>query len=172
MTTAILTMAEYASYTKRLASGFMPAARRGLVAAAQGARTMLVRSTDRAVPASERGASGAVNSGHFKSRWIAEERGGDTIHIENSTPYAGVIEGGRRAGGRFPPRAAIAAWAMRRMHLSEMQAKSAAFLIARAIAKRGLQPRHVMASAMPGIAKLAHAELQSALRQAMQGGHR
>ena len=172
MSTAILTMAEYAVHTARMRDGFMPAARRGLKAGAQAARTVLVRESDRADPASERGSRGAVNYGRYRAAWTSEVITDDKIRIENAVGYAGVIEGGRRAGARPPPRAALAAWAMRKMHLDAKQAQSVGFLIARAIAKRGLQPRRVMAKSIPQIVKITRAEILRAVHTALTArGH-
>ena len=156
--TGVLTMAEYATHTARMRDGFMPAARRGLKAGAQAARAVLVRESD---------AAGAVNYGTYRRAWTATVITDDKIHLENACGYGGIIEGGRRAGARTPPRAALAAWAMRKLHLDASQAKTAGFLIARAIAKRGLKPRRVMASAIPKIVKITRAEIFRAVHQAL-----
>lgn len=74
----------------------------------------------------------------------------------NYAPHAGVIEDGRRPGSRIPPVDAIATWLFRkgilkggkRRIISEdawEEAKQVAWIVARAIAKRGLPAHRVMA---------------------------
>lgn len=51
---------------------------------------------------------------------------------------AAVLEGGRRPGARPPPTAVIAVWARRKLRVTQRDLPSVAFLIARAIGRRGL----------------------------------
>lgn len=127
-----------------------PAAlRRGLLSAALQAKTIMVRQTDAAPPASPRGSRGAVNTGNYRAAWKAEpnSRGGSLgLLVANTTPYSGVIEYGRRRGAKAPPLEPIARWAQRKLGLPYARARGIAFVIARRIGERGLRPRRVLTS--------------------------
>lgn len=148
-------------YIARFGVRAVDAARRGLLSASVRGWSLMVERTRRAPPANPggKGGGGAVNTGSFARAWrhgaIAEGEGGTAggARIFNSSPYGAVIEHGRRAG-TWPPRAAIARWAQRRLGLSEEDAQRAAFPIARAIARRGLLPRNIMSGAEPQLLKI------------------
>ncbi len=61
----------------------------------------------------------------------------------NDAPHASVIEFGRRPGARRPPLSAIIGWVRRKLGIRGKRGKAAAFLIARAIGRRGL-PAHAV----------------------------
>ncbi len=67
-----------------------------------------------------------------------------TGSLRNDTPYANVIEWGRRPKRPGPPYAPILGWVMRKLGLKDEEAKRAAFAIRRAIHNRGLKPHHIM----------------------------
>jgi hypothetical protein len=89
------------------------------------------------------GHGGAVNTGNYLRRWRTM-RHADGASVYNPTPYAGVIDLGRRPGSRMPPIGIIARWIQRRLAVPEAAARQSAFVIARAIAQRGLIGRRVM----------------------------
>lgn len=62
--------------------------------------------------------------------------------VSTDLPYAPVVEFGRRAGAPPPPTTAIAGWAQRRGI-----PRSALFVIARAIGRRGIKGRFFMTKA-------------------------
>ena len=119
--------------------------KRGLRSAAMRARTIMDAATVTAPPASANGTQGAVNTGAYRRAWKAEPTA-DGIHVYSLSPYAGVIEYGRRPGARMPPEDAIARWAQRKLGLPYKRARAVAFVMRRAIARRGLAPRKVLTS--------------------------
>lgn len=147
------------------------------------------------------GSGGAVNTGDFIRRWrMVETRNG--ARLINDHPAAAVIEWGRRPGSRMPPWRAIMEWARRRLPkfrrlkltrgrrkagpLSQAQVRateqrisdsfaelrSAAFLIARAIARRGLIGRRILTSdyAKAKILEFVRKETIRELQRANRGG--
>jgi hypothetical protein len=153
MTTTVIniSLAQLPGQYRKLGTRLPAAARRGALRGALRAVQTLQRATGLVPPASPYGATGAVNTGFYKRAWKYEALP-DGARVFNAAGYASVIEYGRRPG-RFPPTAAIVDWAQRRLGLSREEAKRAAFPIARAIAKRGLQPRRTMTDQLPGIEK-------------------
>lgn len=93
--------------------------------------------------------TGAFNYGTYRSAWFATpmQRGSKTgVLVGNKAPYAGVVEYGRRKGSKRPPREPIARWAQRKFGIPYPEAKRAAFAIARAISRNGIQGRFVLTS--------------------------
>lgn len=127
------------------------------------AKPMMVQATDQAVPANPRGVGrGAVNTGNYRRRWKAEVLRGERLPgavVANDTPYAGVIEYGRRAGARMPPVDALARWAQRKLGMPYKKAKGIAFAIAKSIKRRGLKPRYVLTR------RLQQRKLENAFRE-------
>jgi hypothetical protein len=78
--------------------------------------------------------------------------------VHTPQPYGIVIERGRKFPGKFPPLDAIKLWAQRRLQLSPEEAEGAAFVIARSIARKGIEGRHMfkegLEAAEPEINKL------------------
>jgi hypothetical protein len=163
-----MTMKELLAWQVRLGKNFMPAARRGLVSGANRCLPLLVRSVDDAPPASPGGKQGANNTGAYRRGWSAEATN-DGARVWNKVKYAGVIEHGRRKGARQPPQKPIAHWLQRRAGLSEEEAKRMAFVVARSIKRRGLQPRHVMMRVQGDMLRVVNEELKLELRMALGG---
>ena len=67
-----------------------------------------------------------------------------TGSLRNDTPYANVIEWGRRPMRPGPPLEPILGWVRRKLGLDGPEADRAAFAIRRAIHRRGLPPHHIM----------------------------
>lgn len=62
----------------------------------------------------------------------------DGVMLYNTSPYAGVIELGRRPGGKQPPIDALAAWVRRKgIARDPKDARGVAFAIARKMASQG-----------------------------------
>jgi len=161
MATLTFDLREYGPFLARLGERrLMEGARRGALSAALRSVALMQRLTDRAAPANPggTGTGGAVNSGHFRRAWNASALP-DGAELFNDAPYAGVIEGGRRPGTRFPPVEAIARWVQRRLGLSESDAKAAAYVIARAISKRGLRGRKILDGSLSEIRAYVHEEI-------------
>lgn len=161
-------LADLPAQFRKLGKRLPVACRRGALRGALRAVQTLQRATGLVPPASPYGATGAVNTGFYKRAWKYEATP-DGARVFNAANYAAVIEYGRRPG-RFPPSAAIVDWAQRRLGLTREQAKAAAFPIARAIAKRGLQPRRTMTDKLPDIEKQFFEELVKELDRELSGG--
>jgi hypothetical protein len=69
---------------------------------------------------------------------------GASVQVYNKEPYAIVIEKGRRRNRRPPPRAVLIPWVMDKLGVSAKDAPRVAFLVARAIGKRGIAARPVL----------------------------
>lgn len=138
---------QFASYHKRLAQQFKPAVMRGVRAGAARCVTYLVEQTRGAASANPagKGTGGAVNSGSFLRLWRSFPLP-DGALVTNTSPYGPIIEYGRRPGAKMPPLLAIGLWLQRRLGLSAADARSRAFLVARAIKRRGLIGRRIMTS--------------------------
>lgn len=118
----------------RLQGTLRDAARRGIASAALAVEAVVKSETSR---------KKAVNTGAYKSAWRTQQMAPDKWRVANATPYAAVIEFGRRPG-RFPPIGPIRLWAVRKLGVSMQEAAGIAFLIARKIARSGIQGRFVL----------------------------
>lgn len=155
---------QFAQFMATLGSRFHGAAVRGMRRAARRTQQHVQKRSSQV---------GAVNTGMYKRAWKYAELP-DGAQVFNTMPYAGVIEYGRRAGAQMPPRAAIEAWARRKLGLTAKEAKAAAWPIARAIAKKGIAGRYVLTGAAIDIDQFVvtevTAELQNALSQLSNPG--
>ena len=109
--------------------------------------------------------------GTFRRSWKSAptERG---VRVFNDAPYAGVIEGGRRPGARQPPSNVMEQWAKRKLGLNDLDAKAAAFALARSIGKKGIKGKPILEQAIPALTKIAGDEVRSFLAQAIRDtGH-
>ncbi len=80
---------------------------------------------------------GIVDRGTYKQRFKARRtKTGATL--SNDAPHAAVIEFGRRAGARRPPLGSIIGWVSRKLGVGGSAGRSLAYVIARAIGRRGL----------------------------------
>jgi hypothetical protein len=137
---------------------------RGMYEGALHALPILHAATLNAPPASPGGSVGAVNTGYYRRAWKATRIPGGCA-VYNAAPYSPIIEGGRRPGARMPPPRVLEGWVRRRLGISGKEAKGVAFVVARAIAKRGLQARRVLGSSIP---KIDHAIFQG-IKEAVTG---
>lgn len=174
MTARLYTLDDFRHYLKKLPKQMEAAAIRGIHVGAQRAIGILIHAGDTAPPASDNGKPGAFNTGGYRGGWKAELLADGAV-LRNIKAYADVIEGGRRAGAKAPPRKAIELWAMRKLGLSAEEAKLAAYPIQRAIAKRGLKPRLVMGNAQAQIVEVVIEEMRAEVAKdlktkPMQGG--
>lgn len=89
---------------------------------------------------------GIVDRGTYKQRFKARRTRLGAI-LRNDAPHAAVIEFGRRPGATPPPVDVIAKWVRRKLGIkgkgSRARIRQVAFLIARAIGRRGL-PAHAV----------------------------
>lgn len=98
-------------------------------------------------------ANSPVDTGAYRASETAgvEQTGPAIITGTVSSPlaYAMVIEEGRRAGARQPPSGALMSWVARKFGLTDpRQIRSAAFLVARSIARRGIPAKKPLARAV------------------------
>ena len=79
-----------------------------------------------------------------------EGRGALRGVVGSRAPYAGYVEFGRRPGGAMPPwreGSPLYRWVVRNLESRDGDFESAAFLVARAIARRGIPGRRMFARA-------------------------
>jgi hypothetical protein len=103
-------------------------------------------------------------TGHLRQSFGGSPYGGQEVtgtdvstlqgRIFSSLPYAIVIDQGRTPGARRPPVAPIALWVRRKLDIHQ-DVQRVAFLLARAIGRRGIAPRRFVAAgvdqALPGV---------------------
>lgn len=87
-----------------------------------------------------------TDRGNYKRSFATDDTPGGAIFY-NSSPYAGIIEEGRRPGSKPPPVDVIAAWLKRKKigAGTPAQIKGMAFVVARAIGRRGLPAHKILA---------------------------
>lgn len=156
-------------FLRKLPRELNEAAVRGIRAGAQRAIAIAVAAGDAALPASEHGGKGAFDTGEYRRSWKVHniEGGADLNNVSRQAP---IIELGRRPGRRPPPVKVIERYAVRKLGLSDKEAKLAAYPMAMAIAKRGLRARHVLRLALGDIAKVVLAEVNREVSVALRGG--
>jgi hypothetical protein len=91
-----------------------------------------------------------INLGNYLRGWQAKDTEDGAV-LFNDVPYADIIESGRRPNRRMPPTRVIEEWLEQKLRgrvknrgKRRAQAKSLAFVVARAIGKRGLPGKHIM----------------------------
>ena len=167
-TTINVDLSKFAAEMDKLGGDLQRVIKRGLMSGAARALPILHRRSEEAAPASERGGIGAVDTGQYKAGWRSEPTS-DGARIRNTKPYAAVIEGGRRPSGVSKEgRKNLEGWAKRKLGLLNTEAKAAAFLIARALAKRSLRPRNVLGGGIAEIVKGIVAELEHEIESALE----
>lgn len=155
------------AYQRKLAKAFKPAVKEGLTRGGADAMKLLKLSTETARPASRNGKPGATNTLKYMRGWkmqITEL----ALRIYNRTPYASIVEYGRRPGTRMPPVRAIVLWAKRRLGKKASEAASIAYAIAKAIARRGLKGRYVFKAVKKPIQLKVTQHVQRSLRTAWE----
>jgi len=63
--------------------------------------------------------------------------------VGSPLPYAPVMEEGRRPGAKMPPVGAIQHWVIRKLGIRGKEGRAIAWLIARSIAKKGIEGKHM-----------------------------
>lgn len=92
---------------------------------------------------------GITDRGVFKNSWKVL-RTIEGAQVFSDCPYAGVIElGARPHPVSEEGQELIAQWAMRKLDLDETEARRAAFLIARKIARVGQEPTYMVRDHLP-----------------------
>lgn len=91
-------------------------------------------------------------SGHLAQSFAGSTDGGIEVfgqsfeqlrgRVFSSLPYAIVIDQGRRPGARMPPPEALKLWVEKVLGIDPSESRQVAFLVARSIAKKGIEARH------------------------------
>jgi len=149
MATIRISITKFAEHAKRLAADFIPTVKRGMVSGAARCVVVMQDATR---------AARVMDTGYYLRAWESSSTA-DGARVYNVSPYAGVIEHGRRPGARMPPVQVIARWLQRARGLSRKEAEAAAFPVARAIAARGIAGKQVMTKALPQLMAAVEAEV-------------
>lgn len=137
-------------YEARLSrTGLREAMGRATVKSARDALVLFQRGTHTAIAASPNGGlPGAIAFGSFLGGWHVYGFPPGDVHVQNRESKAVFVEGGRKPG-KPPPIQALLPWVRLKLApADEAQARLKAFLVARAIGKRGLRGRHIMQRAL------------------------
>lgn len=138
----------------------MPVLKRGIHSGAMRAQKLM---HDKTVLAE------AFNTGAFARGWKSTKMEWGSV-LYNSQPYSPVIESGARYTNKMPPTKPLAKWAQRKLGVSRDQAEGIAFVLARAIKKRGLPARNVLKDALPEIKTLVLKEIGHEMNRFFGGG--
>lgn len=85
--------------------------------------------------------------GQVARGWTFRQDSWRQLTFYNHAPHTVYVEGGRRPGARQPPSSALIPWVKRRMGVKDDRAAaSLAYVIARAIGRRGIAARPVLSS--------------------------
>lgn len=140
--------------------------------------------TQDAPPASANGRSGAIASGTYFKGWKIENVKSGAV-VYNDAPHALYVELGRRPG-KPPPVEAIIGWLRvkgirdtstkkatgqrrgKKGRFLRSNARGIAFLIARAIGRRGLRGRFVIRRSVEFVQRTAQADVLAGLDRAMK----
>lgn len=145
-----------ATYSK-LGPRMVDALKRGAMRGAHHAVAILQQATSK---------KGVVNTGFYKRAWKAEKTGYGA-RVYNQAPYASIMEHGRRAGKRMPPKEPIVRWIQRRLGRSEQEARRLAFVFQRAIARKGITGRKVLADSIDALTDALKADVIAELDREM-----
>lgn len=171
---------ELGNYEAALGKAFKPAVSKALKKAARNTVDLYKYGTRNAPPASPNGSTGAVASGRFLRSWKVQPTSDQyTVHVFNEADHAYNVEEGRKAGSAMPPVSEIAAWVLKkglgkkqgrdkRGRFMSKNVRAIAFLIARAIARRGLKGRHIVKTYENSARTRANQLLRDGLDEAMK----
>ena len=156
-----MTMREWVAYQGSLGDRYVPTALAGVLSGVMRCLVLLQERTRRA---------GAVNTGRYLAAWKVSKLP-NGARVFNQAPYAGVIEQGRRPG-KFPPVTAIERWVTRKLGLKGAEARTAAFLIGRAIQRRGIRARRILTDPanLEAMTALVQEEVSRVLREMLATG--
>jgi hypothetical protein len=162
MSDVLLSMDQWAKSRKRLADTFMPTINAGILSGVMRCLPHQQERTRTAPPANPAGigSGGAVNTGAYLRSWQVTPLA-NGARLGNSSPYSGIIENGARPMGArarmvrgtgsatkrrtiSPRMRALQRWVELRLHVPKGESRQVAFLVGRAIARRGLVGRHVL----------------------------
>ena len=131
--------------------------------------------------------AGVFDRGEYRRGWKARATARGAV-VENVAPHAPIVEEGRRPGARMPPVDVIERWTRRKLSVAHVpktgkhkgmprrrklraeEARGIAFVVARAIARRGLPAKHVLRDATSALAWMVAGEVRRELTRAIGGG--
>ena len=185
MPTFFVQFNDLGEYERALGKNYPKAAKRGLVQAARSATVIYRTETMQAPPASPNGGRGAVATGRFAGGWKVKPTASPfVVHAYNDAPHAKFVEYGRRPG-KPPPVSVIAAWVRIKLRVGpavnsktgrptkrgerdpDAGIRGLAFVIARAIGRRGLRGRFIRERTMPSVRHQATMALLNAFDEVM-----
>jgi hypothetical protein len=168
-----VTMGHWAGFMLKLGKEYVPTVKRGIKSGCMRSIRILQMATMRAPSgaygAAGQGIYGAVNTGQYKRAWKFQELS-DGGKLFNDTPYAPIIEYGRRPGKGISQigQIAVANWARRRLGVDYAQAKGIAFCISRKYKRVGLKGRYVLRDSLPEIENAINAGVKEAVDKTLQ----
>ena len=175
MATRVMTLDHLAKQFRSLGARYMPTVMKGAASAGERARAYLVQESQR---------KKIVDRGGYVRGWKSLVQT-NKLEIYNQAPYSAVIELGRRPGSRPPPSHVLIPWVRRHITIEKTfksgarkgqkvrtkppmdKATSIAFLIARAIGRRGQPGKYVLTDARRHIERFILLEVRDALQRAM-----
>lgn len=116
--------------------------------------------------------NGSVVTGQLRASGRVVKDGADAIEVGffgDGRGYAEYVEYGRRAG-KMPPVSALVQWAHKKLRLPDKAAKSAGFLMARAIAKKGTRPHPFFVPALEKNRQAIDDAVAEAVRKEVDNG--
>lgn len=170
-------------FERQLGGNFPKAMKLGLQRVGKNSVARLQRRTKTAPPASDNGSVGAVAEGTFLRGWKWRAVDSTTIIVRNEAPHAVYVENGRRAGARMPPLAPLMKWMRVKglahagrdargrfatAQVADDALRGAAFILARAIARRGLRGRNILKNAQEELRRSAQDTVNRAFDQALR----
>jgi len=107
--------------------------------------------------------------GRLLRGWRAKVERWDSLLISNTQEYAVYVEAGRRRGATQPPSDALLPWVRKVLGVTGKAAQGVAFVVARAIKRRGIKARPVLTDprVTRHIAQVANFSMIAALREEM-----
>lgn len=112
-----------------------------------------------------------INTHAYLEAWQTRKTETGAV-VFNDSPYASIIEKGRRRGARMPPVKVIAEWLdqklrgrIRNRAKRLKQVRGIAFVVARAIGRRGLPAKHIMRKTKRKLDDMVRAAVRRALEQ-------
>jgi hypothetical protein len=150
MTVHTIPIGDLGKFEKKFAQSLRLEVQSGLRAAAREVKQVL-----------EQRSSRIRDRGIYQKSWKVEAKF-TRLDIDNVADHSPYVEGGRRPGARMPPLQPIREWLER--HGSD---PAGAFIVARAIGLRGIQPRPVLTWAKPQIDKIVMGHVTAAHAKAI-----
>jgi hypothetical protein len=155
-----MSMKDWVIFQRRLTERYWPAVLRGARSGGMRGIAILQRRTQE---------EGMVDRGGYIQRW-KHSVSKQMVRFWNEAPYAIIIEEGRRPGARQPPTKSLIPWVQRKLGVGRTEAKGVAFVVARAIARRGLPAHRILSRATEELGRALREEITAELQAEMRRG--